>query len=168
MTRFPLKFMKKKEAATTAAVPFHWCTLWLTCMHEMCIAQKEVIVLLLHVISHSLNVSWLTLTQVAKSNIHTYNDGSAHRQIQPPPASSSCDSSQSQFFFFLFIIQCPLLCRWTWIATFMFLLGIIDTTLFISLAYIRPQDIHWTLALRSNPPLELTDMIVKCKTKPKT
>ena len=31
----------------------------------MCIAQKEVIVLLLHVISHSLNFSWLTLTQVA-------------------------------------------------------------------------------------------------------
>lgn len=27
MTRFPLKFMKEKEAATTAAVPFHWCTL---------------------------------------------------------------------------------------------------------------------------------------------
>ena len=30
MTRFPLKLMKKKAAATTAAVPFHQCTLWLT------------------------------------------------------------------------------------------------------------------------------------------
>ena len=56
------------------------------------------ILLLLHVISHSLNFSWLTLTQVAKSNLHTYNDSSAHRQIQSPPASSSCDFSQSQIF----------------------------------------------------------------------
>ena len=52
---------------------------------------------LLHVISHSLNFSWLTFTQIAKSNLHTYNDGSAHRQIQPPPASSSCDFSVSIF-----------------------------------------------------------------------
>ena len=26
--QIPLEFMKKKAAATTAAVPFHWCTLW--------------------------------------------------------------------------------------------------------------------------------------------
>ena len=87
MTRFPLKFMKEKEAATTAAVPFHWCTL-LELITSITMSPSLQMNMNCHV--HVLLSECMLALLASAWNVH--------RPERSHCASSSCDFSQSQFF----------------------------------------------------------------------
>ena len=87
MTRFPLKFMKEKEAATNAAVPFHWCTL-LELITSITMSPSLQMNMNCHV--HVLLSECMLALLASAWNVH--------RPERSHCASSSCDFSQSQIF----------------------------------------------------------------------
>ena len=142
--------MKEKAAANPAAVPFQRCTLLelitsITMspslqMNMNCHVHVLLSECMLALLASAWNVHRPERSHCASSSCDfsqsqifvTYSH--TGRKIKPThlqwwqcPQTNTAPSCfffmwflTVSIFFFLFIIQCPLLCRWPWIATFMF------------------------------------------------